>query len=230
MAKFCIHCGRKLKEGEVCNCQANVQTQTDSIGNNLGEVLKGMFVKPIDTIKTYTNEKNFNLALILLGVFSVAISLFALSLVKNLTDVATSSMGGLTLYAISSGAIQIPYLKIFFICLIAAVVFIFAYTGLLYLVNSVMFKGDKSFKKIFTMYGVNSVITTASLLVAAIFMFLNPVLGVLIFLFGSVLNTLYVYKGIETLGVKDENKHGYIYLITTVFYGILLVIISLIFS
>ena len=230
MAKFCIHCGRKLKEGEVCTCQANVQTQTNSVGSNLGEVLKGMFVKPIDTIKAYTNERNFSLALILLGIFSVATSLFALSLVKNLTDAVTSSMGGITLYAISSGVVQIPYLKIFFICLIAAVVFIFAYTGLLYLVNSVMFKGEKSFKKVFTMYGVNSVITTASLLVASVFMFLNPVLGVVVFLLGSVLNTLYVYKGIEVLGVKDENKHGYIYLITTVFYVILLAIISLIFS
>lgn len=230
MAKFCIHCGRKLEEGEICTCQANVQVQTNSIGSNLGEVLKGMFVKPVDTIKAYTNEKNFSLALILLGIFSVATSLFVLSLVKNLTDAATSSMGGLTLYAISSGVVQIPYLKIFFICLIAAVVFIFAYTGLLYLVNSVMFKGEKSFKKVFTMYGVNSVITTASLLVASIFMFLNPVLGVVVFLLGSVLNTLYVYKGIEVLGVKDENKHGYIYLITTVFYVILLAIISLIFS
>lgn len=230
MAKFCIHCGKKLEEGEVCSCQANVQVQSDSIGSNLAEVIKGMFVKPIDTIKAYTDEKSFSLALILLGIFSVATSLFVLSLIKNLTEVATSSMGGLTLYAISSGVVQIPYLKIFFICLIAAVIFIFMYTGLLYLVNSVMFKGEKSFKKVFAMYGVNSVITTASLLVASIFMFLSPVLGVMIFLLGSVLNTLYVYKGIETLGVKDENKHGYIYLITTVFYGVVLAIISLIFS
>lgn len=230
MAKFCIHCGKKLEEGEVCSCQANVQVQSDSIGSNLAEVIKGMFVKPIDTIKAYTDEKSFSLALILLGIFSVATSLFVLSLIKNLTEVATSSMGGLTLYAISSGVVQIPYLKIFFVGSIAAVIFIFMYTGLLYLVNSVMFKGEKSFKKVFTMYGVNSVITTVSLLVASIFMFLSPVLGVMIFLLGSVLNTLYVYKGIETLGVKDENKHGYIYLITTVFYGVVLAIISLIFS
>ena len=27
MAKFCIHCGRPLVEGEVCNCQSNVKPQ-----------------------------------------------------------------------------------------------------------------------------------------------------------------------------------------------------------
>ena len=26
MAKFCIHCGKPLEDGEVCNCQDNVTT------------------------------------------------------------------------------------------------------------------------------------------------------------------------------------------------------------
>lgn len=230
MAKYCIHCGKKLEEGEVCDCRVNtVQSQANNLGTNLSEVLKGMFVKPISTIKKYTDESNFNLALILLGVFSLAISLFVISLVKNLAD-ATSSMGALTLYTIGMGRMQIPYLKIFFVVLIIVIAFIFVYTGLLYLVNSVMFKGEKSFKKVFTMYGINSIITTTALLVAAIFMFIHPVLGFLIFLLGSTLNMVYIYKGIENLGVKDENKHGYIYLITTVFYGLVMFIISMILS
>lgn len=230
MAKFCIHCGKKLNEGEVCNCQASAPRVSSNLGTSLSETLKGMFVKPIDTIKTYTDEKNFSLALILNGVFCLVVSLFVLSLVKNLTDVATSSMGGLTLYSLTSVAVQIPYLRIFFIVLVVAVASVFIYTGLLYLVNSVMFKGDKSFKKVFTMYGINTVITTAALLVSAIFMFVNVALGVFVYLLGATLNMVYMYKGIETLGVKDENKHGYIYLITTVFYIIVLFIISLIFS
>ncbi len=230
MAKFCIHCGKQLNEGEVCSCQANVQGQSESLGTSFVDVIKGMFVKPVDTIKTYSNDKHFSLALILLGIFSVVISLFVLSFVKNLSDVATSSMGGISLYTMGAVATQIPYLKIFFVCLVVAVIFIFVYTGLLYLVNSVIFKGDKSFKKVFAMYGVNSVILSISLLVASIFMFVNVVLGVVIFLLGSVLNTVYIFKGIENLGVTDENKHGYIYLLTTVFYGVLLFILSFIFS
>ena len=230
MAKFCIHCGKALKEGEVCSCQGNVQVQSGNVGSDLSEILKGMFTKPVSTLKTFTKDSSFNVALILLGVFCVAVSLFLLSFVKNLSDVAVSSMGGITLYTIGAASMQIPYLKIFFICLIVAVIFVFVYTGLLYLVNSVMFKGDRSFKKVFSMYGVSSVINTAALLVSAIFMFIHPVLGVVIFLLGSVLNTLYVFKGIEMIGVKDENKHGYIYLITTVFYALVLALISFMFS
>ena len=230
MAKYCIHCGKKLEDGEVCDCTANaVKSQSNNLGTSLLEVLKGIFVKPIDTIKKYTDESNFNLALILLGIFSLAISLFVLSLIKNLSEV-TSSMGALTLYTIGMSSIQIPYMKIFFVVLIVSIAFIFAYTGLLYLVNSIMFQGIRSFKKVFTMSGISSVITTVSLLVSTIFMFIHPALGFIIFLLGSTLNMLYVFKGIEFLGVKDKNKHGYIYLITTVFYFIVLMILSMILS
>ena len=230
MAKFCIHCGKKLKDGEVCDCMANVQVQTNDLGTNLIDVLKGMFMKPIDTIKSYTEEKHFNLALVLVGILSLSTALFMMSLIKNVAEMAISSMGGLTLYAMTSVSSQIPYLQIFFIGLISVIAFAFIYTGLLYLVNSVMFKGERSFKKVFTMYGVNSVVTSVTLLVTAIFMFINVFLGLLVLVLGSMLNMVYVYKGIERLGVKDKNKHGYIYLITTLFYGIVLFIISLIFS
>ena len=113
MAKFCIHCGKKLKDGEVCDCMANVQVQTNDLGTNLIDVLKGMFMKPIDTIKSYTEEKHFNLALVLVGILSLSTALFMMSLIKNVAEMATSSMGGLTLYAMTSVSSQIPYLQIF---------------------------------------------------------------------------------------------------------------------
>ena len=230
MAKFCIHCGKALKEGEVCTCQGNVQVQSGNVGSDLSEILKGMFTKPVSTLRTFTKDSSFSIALILLGVFCAAISLFLLSFVKNAADATVSSMGGISLYTVGAVNVQIPYLKIFFICLVVGIISVFIYTGLLYLVNSIMFKGDRSFKKVFSMYGVASVINTAALIVSAIFMFIHPALGVVVFLLGSVLNTLYVFKGIEMLGVKDENKHGYIYLITTVFYALVLVLISVMFS
>lgn len=229
MAKFCIHCGKKLNEGEVCDCQV-VASSTNGLGSNLSEIIKGMFVKPIDTIKKYTEESNFNLALILTGIFSLSAALFILSLVKNIIDQQTSSIGGaFTLYALT-GTMQISYLKLFFISLIMIILFAFIYIGLLYLVNSIMFKGDKGFKKIFTFYGINSVINSAALLASTIFMFVNVALGFIIFILGYTLNMVYFIKGIGTLGVLDENKHGYIYLITTIFYVIVLLVISLIFS
>ena len=221
MAKFCIHCGRKLNEGEVCTCQANVQN--GNIGNDLASIIKGIFVKPVDTIKKYTNEKYFNLSLILILVFGLAGALFVISLLKNVVDLSY----GMMYYAYGN---NISYLKLFFISLIEMIIFVFGYIGLLYLVNSVIFKGEKNFKKVFSMYAVTSVISTSGLLISAILMFVNVVLGVIVFSLASALNMLYIYKGLKELGVSDENKYGYIYLLTTVFFMIILFVILLIFS
>lgn len=221
MAKFCIHCGRKLNEGEVCTCQANVQN--DNIGNDLASIIKGIFVKPVDTIKKYTNEKYFNLSLILVLIFGLAGALFVISLLKNVVDLSF----GMMYYTYGN---NISYLKLFFIALIEMIIFVFGYIGLLYLVNSVIFKGEKNFKKVFSMYAVTSVISTSGLLISAILMFVNVVLGVIVFSLASALNMLYIYKGLKELGVSDENKYGYIYLLTTVFFMIILFVILLIFS
>ena len=233
MAKFCINCGKKLEDGEVCACQATVQVQANNLGTNLLEVLKGIFVKPIDTIKNYTDEKQFNLSLILIGILSLASALFVLSLVKNAYTLIVGSMGGgsYSLYSsMMTTSIQIPYMKIFFMVLVLAIAFAFIYTGLLYLVNSVIFKGDKNFKKVFSMYAVSSVMTSVTLLVSAILLFVHIALGFIVLIAGLTLNMVYTFKGIEFLGVKDQNKYGYIYLITVVFNYIVLFIITKIFS
>ena len=80
MAKFCIHCGRKLEDGEVCHCQ--VQKREHDL--YFLDFLKEIFVKPIDTIKKYTNEKYLNLSLILIIVFVLSFSLFILSFISNM--------------------------------------------------------------------------------------------------------------------------------------------------
>lgn len=231
MAKFCTRCGRKLEEGEVCNCEATVSVQTNDTVQNLTDIIKGIFVKPIDTIKKYTNEKYFSLALILIAILGVAAGLLAMAIVKNAYSLVLGSMGlGTYSSLMGSYQAQIPYAEIFFGTLIAVIVLAFVYTGLLYLVNSVIFKGEKSFKKVFSMYGVASSITSAVTLLSAILMFMNVYLGIVVFLLGSVLNMVYTYHGLKYLGEKDANKYGYIYLLTMVFNFIAMFIIAKIFS
>lgn len=229
MAKFCIHCGKKLKEGEVCNCQENIKIDTSNLGNKILEIVKGIFINPIDTIKENGTATNFNMGLILSGIFALATSLFTLSLVKNAYSLIGSMMGS-SYYLLSSYSVEIPYFKIFIITLLATIALIFIFTGILYLVNSIIFKGKKDFKKIFTLYSVNSVIASIALVASAIFMYINVSLGLIIVLLGFILNMVYTYKSIEFMGVKDENKHGYIYLLTQVLYYIAILIIIKMFS
>ena len=64
MAKFCTKCGKKLEDGKPCDCckkevkkEVVVESKTNGFDfnecvNSYIEMVKGIFVKPIDTIKT----------------------------------------------------------------------------------------------------------------------------------------------------------------------------------
>ena len=67
MAKFCTKCGKKLEEGEVCNCQETsevledvtaAQPITPTVGafDDFGSILKGSFTNPVSTIKNYNTD------------------------------------------------------------------------------------------------------------------------------------------------------------------------------
>ena len=60
MAKFCTKCGKKLEEGQVCSCEAKATKATSSnnggfdvkeCANSYLDMLKGIFTKPVETIK-----------------------------------------------------------------------------------------------------------------------------------------------------------------------------------
>ena len=50
MAKFCTKCGKKLEEGKTCDCEKTTVVNNNMV-NDYMEVLKGMFTKPLDTMK-----------------------------------------------------------------------------------------------------------------------------------------------------------------------------------
>lgn len=233
MAKFCIYCGKKLEENEVCDCQKIVPaSQEKKLMTDLLDVFKGMFVKPMDTLKEYTSSSSFGLGLILIGIFAVVTSLFALSVVKNAYSLIMGSIGvsGYSTLNYGLGSVDVPYLKVFFTTFVVTIILTFIYTGLLYLVNTVIFKGDKDYKKIFSMYAINTTISSVTLFVSIIFMFVHVTIALIILFVGLLLNLIYQIKSLNLLGVKDENKHGYIYVLTLVLNYIILFVFLRIFS
>lgn len=236
MAKFCTNCGKALKDGIPCDCQKEVN-KVNEISNNemvvkLIDMFKGMFVKPVDTVKKYTHSENFGISMILVGILSVFTGLFTMALMKNSYELIASMMlGGMSSsYSMSSVVVDINSGGIFVGSAIATFVISFGYVGLLYLVNTIMFKGNASYKKIYSMYGVISIITTVSLAAATLLSFLNVGIALIIFVLGALLNLVYMICGLKLIGPKDENKIGYIYIITTVFYFIVLFVITKLFS
>jgi hypothetical protein len=92
-----------------------------------------------------------------------------------------------------------------------------------------IFKGKTSFKKMFVIYAVISVVVSASLLVSTILMFISFSLASIVLSLGLGLSAFYTYHLIKMIGPKDENKHGYIYVITMALFYLCVYILIRIF-
>lgn len=217
MAKFCTNCGNKLKEGETCSCQKQVQASNSSIVSTFMDLIKGMFAKPVDTMSSFIGEGNFNNALIALGANAVSIAILVAILCKELyttlytsifgfAGLSSDLLGGLDLAA----EVEVPYVKIVLITVLAVAVVYAMIAGIAYLMSEKLFKSNTSFKKMITWVGITSVLLTVVVLVSAIFCLMSIKVGMIIFSAGAMLNTYYMYKGLSFACDTDENKLGYI--------------------
>ena len=228
-AKFCNKCGESFEKSTTASAK-KVSIDTKELTNNIVDLIKGLIVKPIDTFKKYGEEKNFTLSIILVAVLSLITGLFVISLMKNAYSLIVGSFGSLGgLYNYSSYNIDIPYAKSFFLALFATFIFAFAFVGILYLVNTKIFKGKESFKKTFAIYGTISVAASITLLVSTILMFISFSLASIILSLGLTLTGFYTYHMIKMVGPKDENKHGYIYVVSTGLFFLFVFIVIKIF-
>ena len=228
MAKYCTNCGKKLNEGEVCDCKKDSIMSNETTQKAL-DLVKGMIYTPIDTIKDFTKKSSFNLAMILVGVLSVITGLFVMSLCKNGLNYSMQlAYSGINSFMPSS--IEIPYMKIFFTSLVLVFGLSFVYTFILYIVNTMIFKREADFKEVYSMYGACSIVSSLGILASTILIFVNVSFGMIMFALTSILNVVYSYHGLNFLGNKDENKYGYIYLLANVLFYVVIFTISKIFS
>lgn len=233
MAKFCTNCGKELKEGETCDCVKVVTPNqtTNNVGKELIENLKGIFTKPIDTIKENIKDDKFTLSIIWLGIISLLTGLFSMAFIKNCAELIIGGMSSsISYYSMTTPTIELPYAEVFFTTTIAMFILSFALTGILYLVNTKMFKGNASFKETFGLYVTSSIITGVALLASAILMFVYIPLAAIVLLLGMMLNMVYVVTALKQIGPKDENKIGYIYITTMAIFYVVIFIITKIFS
>ncbi len=244
MAKFCTNCGKELKNGEVCDCKKNkkeeeeavVAVPVESTNGNASDMfnevvsdVKGIFKKPIDTIKDNCDEKKFVKGIILNVILAVASGLFTLAVLDLVISSISSLFGGYG-YMMDGGSYSTDYdaFEVFIKSAGFSLALTFVYTGLLYLVNTVMFKGKGTFKQMYSLFGVSSIVETCGYLLSALLVKVELTKWAICFwplLAGSLLSMVYKYHMIKFIGPKDENKHGYIYLLTYALYIAAVVII-----
>lgn len=84
---FCMKCGKKLEDGEVCDCEQQKvnqaeeveqeKTNNDKVLNNFFKNLGDLFVRPADAIKDAVNNKRWINGIIYVVIVCVVSSLFS---------------------------------------------------------------------------------------------------------------------------------------------------------
>lgn len=222
MAKFCTKCGKPLENGKECSCTENTKTTTVESNGTLVqeciEIIKNVLKKPIDTLEENIDEEKTNNAFVMVGLDALAIGLFVVVLVKEvfgeLMGVMGTLMGGNSYTSLmglgSSYQVEIPYVKYFFIAVIFGAISMLAMAGIATLISNKLLNGNTSFKKMITLFGFSSIISTVSLLIATVCLFIDVRLSLVVYMAGASLNTYYSYKGLEYACETDRNKLGYI--------------------
>ena len=219
-AKYCQNCGKLLDVDD----SKNIKLLFIEITNKIIDLCKGISTRPVDTIKKFTKIDNFNLSIVLIVILSFCVSLFGLAFLKN----TYSSFIGNNYYTYGFVAYKIPYFRTFYTLLFTVILLSFAYAGIMHIVNTMIFKRQSDFKEAYSMNAACSVVVSVGLIISSILLFINVYLGITLCIFSVMLNMIYTYHGLIFLGIKEENKCGYIYLLThSLFYIILLTIIKL---
>ncbi|MBE6147747.1 MAG: YIP1 family protein [Firmicutes bacterium] len=227
MAKFCTKCGKKLEEVRVCDCLTDVKDAIISEPNKrkdidfqkyldlFFDVAKGIFMKPIDTIKKYATEENFDFGVIAIFLNSIIFGIMFYFLVEESMSYVNGMMGLTSLgYGLIYG--EISFFKILVYAILFMAVFFFGIGIMIHFMNSIIFKGDSSIKRAISLVGVCSVLTTVTSVVGLICLFVSiKLFGIVVGLAG-VLYLCHLYHGVQIVFKVDENKQGYIFLATIV--------------
>lgn len=220
MAKYCKDCGKELKDG-VCDCKKGVKTSNTYVSGLL-DTFKGMFTKPVDTLKEFIDDKNFITGLISIG---ISILLSALLLCLAIKEIF-GSIGMLGFGSLLGVSADISYVKIFLTSVFVLALTYAAVAGIFYLLVDKIFKAKSSYQKMITLLGASSMIMIATLILTLLFIYISTQIMTIIFLAGTTLYSLYLYKGLKFTAKIDENKLGYIMIITnTILYIVFTMIV-----
>lgn len=92
MAKFCTNCGKKLNKDGKCDCKVEekeivteevTESKFSKILNECILIIKGMFIRPVDTMKDYAKRSKFDLGMILIIINCLLFGLFIYLLMKK---------------------------------------------------------------------------------------------------------------------------------------------------
>lgn len=203
-AKYCKNCGKKLEERE---------NEFNSVISIFLNNLKGIFLKPIDTIKNFINKNDYQNGIIYLFLNIVIFSILML-LLFNFSSNNLYSLFNYSDYFIDFNGMY--YFRIFLLSIIIYLLTYVVFGGIYYLVNTYLFKNNTDIKKIVSWLGINSIFTTISYILFIISFIISFKLAITVLLMTIIIYAYNLFSSAKYLNKLDENKVGYVLTITII--------------
>ena len=186
-------------------------SKANNLVNDCLAIIKGFLTKPVTTVADNANESKFNQALAIAGVFSASVMAFVLVVLGDIysTIEKSMSMGGL----VEVPKLEVPYIKVGLISFISVAGGLALMALLAWLIMNKIFKVNTTYKKVFGIYAISSIISAVAALLAIVCKFIDYRLAFGVLALGVALNNHYVSVTMRTAGQTDENKLGYVVVI-----------------
>lgn len=232
MAKFCTNCGKKLKDGEVCDCTKTNEVETFDVNGILKkslEVLKGIFTKPVDTLKKYVKGNDFLLSVIFVVIAGISTGLLTLALVKVIMSSVATALGYGLSYGLGSISNEIPYFRVFLVTAIISVGIYFLEALVLWLITGKCLKEKVDYKKAFNLLAPISIYTTVAMLLSILGAYISLYIVIALIGASGIMNLVSIALGVKEVFKVDANKVAYVLVGSKLITLLILVIIAAIF-
>ena len=228
MAKFCTKCGSEMVDGKCPNCkEAKVEVAVATTGEGVDfkqsckdclEVVKGIFTKPFDVIKSFVCENKYVAGIIMIVITALSSGLYKIATLKNIySSSSASSFNTSDLSSLLSSALsgdlstkEPEYLKEFMTTFATNLVEYALIALLGYLVISKLFKGKASIKEMLTAVGVSLAVVLVANLLNSILVFVDAeFMGYIrsyIATFASITSILVLAGAVNQVAGIDKNK------------------------
>ena len=208
MEKFCTSCGKKLEEGKACDCTTKSVSSggfMDDVKGILKDALK-LFTKPTEVIEKKSVSKYT--WIITMAIQTIALFLTLLIGLNAILETALGGMYSLGMGSVSLGDIPFGvYVKIFFAIAITALIFLFIFVTIIYLVVNKLFKVDCKYQDVLNKFSYPSLIFSAALLVGVILLYLHEYVGMAVIGFGTLYFVVITFAFIKSFFKLDDNKN-----------------------
>lgn len=231
MAKFCTKCGKETVDGVCPDCK-ETKTVAATVAATNGEavdvkqsfmdcleVLKGIFTKPFDVIKSFVVDNKFVTGIIMVVLAALSSGLYKIATLKNMYSSSSassfnesdlSSMISSALSGDLNAAAEPEYLKEFFTTFATNLAEYALLAVLGYVVVSKLFKGTASIKEMISAVGVSLAVVLVANLLNSILVFVDAeFVGYVrsyVATFASITSTLVLAGGVYQAAKLDKNK------------------------